>query len=330
MRKFAAVLFIGLVALSAPARAQPAFAGKTVTVVVGYGGYDRIARLVAKYLPRYLPGNPGGAVRNLPGDNSIVAANYVYNVADPDGLTIGLFDRNLILGQLINIAGVRYDMRKFVQLGSMASETSVLVVRTGLPLKTFDELRQSARPVILGATGPGSNTYDFPLLLKAFLNIPIRIVSGYPSSADIMQAVVRGDVDGRAGSYSSVKSFIDRGVVRALVRSRGPDAEIARLPVDEDLAPTAQAKQVMALRSIPEVVGRPFVAPPGTPPAIANLLQQAIAKVASDRAFLTEAGQAHFLINFIPGDRVGRIDREVLGAPPGVVKIFSQFFKFAE
>src|SRR5690242_2046833 len=103
-RRIAALVIVGLVALSAPAHAQPTFAGKTVTIVVGYGaggGYDRIARLVAKYLARYLPGVAGVVVRNLPGANSIAAANYVYNVANPDGLTIGLFDRNLALGQLV-------------------------------------------------------------------------------------------------------------------------------------------------------------------------------------------------------------------------------------
>lgn len=333
IRRVAAFLFVGLVALSAPARAEPIFSGKTITIVVGYGeggGYDRMARLVAQYLPRYLPGPPSVVVRNLPGVNSIAAANYVYNVANPDGLTIGLFNRNLVLAQLVQVPGIQYDMKNFVQLGSTSSETSVLAVHTSLPLKTFEDLRQSPRPVVVGATGPGSNTYDIPLLLKAFLKVPLRIVSGYPSSEDIMRAVERGEVDGRAGSYSSIRPFIDRGVVRALIRSRGPDPEIARLPMDEDLAPNAEARQVMVLRSIPDVVGRPFVAPPGTPPEVANLLRNAFVKMTGDRAFLTEASRAHLRITYVPGDQVLKIDRGVFDAPPGVVRVFAQFFKFTD
>ena len=315
-----------------PAQAQqPNFAGRTVTIIVGYapgGGYDRMARMVARYLPKYLAGNPTVIVQNMPGANSIIAANHVYTVARPDGLTLGLFNRNLVLGQLVKVEGVRYDMTKFAWIGSTSSETTVLAIRADLPHRTIADLQKADPPLIIGATGPGANTYDFPLLLRAFLKLNLRIISGYPSSSDIMLAVERKEVDGRAGSYSSLKPFLDRNLVRPVIRARASVPEIARLPVDEDLTPDARAKAVMSLRSTPEVIGRPFVAPPATPPEFVRAYREAFVRVTRDAEFLAEATRAGFDIDFVSGDEALKIVQEVLNSPPDVVKIFQQFFKF--
>ncbi|MDR7534469.1 MAG: tripartite tricarboxylate transporter substrate-binding protein, partial [Armatimonadota bacterium] len=253
MRVIAVLAVLVLLAsATAGAQPQPSLAGKTVTIVVGYaagGGYDRIARMVARHLPKYLPGNPTTIVQNMPGANSIVAANHVYSVARPDGLTLGLFNRNLVVGQLMKVEGMRFDMLRFGWVGSIASETTVLAIRADLPYRQAIDLRRADPAVIIGATGPGANTYDFPLLLKALAGFNLRIISGYPSSADIMLAVERREVDGRAGSYSSLKPFIDRGLVRAVVRARATVPAIRALPVDEDLVTEPRAKAVMRLRS---------------------------------------------------------------------------------
>lgn len=329
VRAVALVLLVML--LMAPAQAQQAYSGKTVSVTVGYapgGGYDRMARLVARYLPKYLPGNPTVIVQNLPGANSIIAANHLYNVAKPDGLTVGLFNRNLVLGQLVKVEGVRYDMSKFAWIGSTSSETTVLAIRSDLPHRTIADFQRAEPALIIGATGPGANTFDFPLLLRAFLKFNLRIISGYPSSSDIMLAVERKEVDGRAGSYSSLKPFIDRGLVRPVIRARASVPEIARLPVDQELATSPIATAVMALRSTPEVIGRPFVAAPGTPPELIRLLREAFANVTKDREFLAEAQRAGFDIEFVSGEEALKIVEEVLNSPADVVKVFAQFFKF--
>ncbi|MGH2405303.1 MAG: Bug family tripartite tricarboxylate transporter substrate binding protein [bacterium] len=328
----AGVLLVGMLpAVLPPAHAQQSFAGKTVTIIVGYtpgGGYDRIARMMARYLPKYLPGSPAVIVQNMPGANSIVAANHVYSVARPDGLTIGLFNRNLVLGQLVKVDGVRYDMEKFVWIGSPSSETTVLTIRSDLPHRTVADLQRADPAVIVGATGPGANTYDFPLLLKAFLKLNLRIISGYPGSADITLAIERKEVDGRAGSYSSQKPALDRGLLRPIIRARASVPEIARLPVDEELVGDARAKSVLALRSVPEIVGRPFVLPPATPPELVRILREAFDKVSKDSEFLTEATRAGFDIDFVTGDQALKIVKQVLNSPADVVRIFSQFFKF--
>ncbi|MDR7521918.1 MAG: tripartite tricarboxylate transporter substrate-binding protein [Armatimonadota bacterium] len=325
------LLAVLLGATAAPAWAQATFAGKTVTIIVGYppgGGYDVMARMVARHLPRFLPGGPTVIVQNMPGANSIVAANHVFHVARPDGLTLGLFNRNLVLGQLVKVEGIRFDMARFGWVGSPATETTILAIRADLPYRTPADLRRADPAVVVGATGPGASTYDFPLLLKAFVGMNLRIISGYRSSGDIMLAIERKEADGRAGSYSSIKPFIDRGLVRPIVRGHASVPAIERLPVDEDLSEDPRAKAVMRLRSVPEVVGRPFVVPPATPAEFVDAYREAFRRMTADREFLAEAERAGFEIKLTPGDQALRTIREVLGAPPDVIRVFSQFYKF--
>lgn len=333
MRAVAVLLLLALIAVL-PAQAQqgaPSFAGRTVTIVVGYptgGGYDRMARLVARHLPRFVPGSPTIIVQNMPGGNSIVAANHVYNTARPDGLTIGAFNRNLVLGQMVNVEGIRFDMTRFAWIGSPSAEATIFAIRSDLPYRTVADMQRADPPVIIGATGPGASTYDFPLLLKALLKFNVRIIPGYPSGTDILLAVERKEVDGRSGSYSSMKAAIDRGLIRPIIRTRASVPDIARLPVDEELAPNARAKALFALRSVPEIIGRPYVLPPATPPAIHQMYINAFGQMTKDREFLAEAERSAFDIEYTPGDQALKIVREVLGAPRDVVRVFTQFFNF--
>jgi tripartite-type tricarboxylate transporter receptor subunit TctC len=321
-------------AVSAAGAAQPPrFEGKTIRIVVGYsagGGYDATARILARHLPKHIPGKPSIIVQNMPGANSIIAANFIYGVASPDGTTLATFNRNLPIGQLLKVPGVKYDMLKFAWIGSAASESTVLTIRNDLGYKNFDEMKKSGKTIVIGATGPGASTYDFPLLIKELLGINIKLVSGYPSSADIMLAIERKEVDGRAGSYSSVRPFIDRNVVRPVIRARYAEAAVKDLPVDENLATTPRAKSVMALRSVPEVIGRPFVMPPGTPEDVVKIMRDAFRNALQDPELLAEAQKARLEFNFIAGDEALKIVRELLSQPKSVVDEFSKYIKFGE
>jgi tripartite-type tricarboxylate transporter receptor subunit TctC len=311
----------------------PYFEGKTITIVVGYkpgGGYDATARLLSRYLPKYIPGAPTVIVQNMPGANSLIAANYVYAAAKPDGLTIGTFNRNLPIGQLLKVEGAKFDMLKFAWIGSAASETTVLAIRDDLPYKTFDDLKKAKDPIVVGATGPGANTYDFPLLVKEFLGINLKLVSGYSSSSDIMLAIERKEVDARAGSYSSIAPFIARKLVHPVLRSRASEPGAESLPTDESLAPNPRAKAMMALRSAPEVVGRPYVMPPGTPDEIVGVLRDAFAKAIVDKDLIAEAKKADMSLNYVPADQAIQIMKEVLGQPQDVVDEFRKYVKFGE
>jgi tripartite-type tricarboxylate transporter receptor subunit TctC len=338
MRLKLALLALAALPLAAAAQpasqpASPPYAGKTVTIIVGYkagGGYDATARLLARHLPKHIAGKPTMIVQNMPGANSLIAANHVYSVAKPDGLTIATFNRNLPIAQLTKVDGVKFDMRKFVWIGSAASEATILAIRSDLPYKTVEDLKKANKPIVIGATGPGANTYDFPLLLKEFLGLNFKIVTGYSSSADIMLAIERKEVDGRAGSLTSITPFIERKLVRPIIRARASEPGIEQLPVDENLAPNPRAKAIMALRSAPEVIGRPYVMPPGTPEELAKIMREAFAKVMSDKELVAEATKAKMDLNFVNGDEAQKVLKEVLEQPKDIVDEVSKYIKFGE
>jgi tripartite-type tricarboxylate transporter receptor subunit TctC len=237
--KMLMILFISLVLLfaNAPSYGASLYEGKTITIIVGYkpgGGYDRYARLIGKHLPKYIPGSPGVIIQNMPGASSVIAANHVFSIAKPDGLTIGTFNNATVIAQLIKVEGVRFDLTKFAWLGSAASDAVILTVRSDLPYRTADDLRK-AKQFVIGTTGPGSSTHDFPALLEEFAGFDFKLVPGYSSSADVMLALERKEVDGRAGSYDSIKPFIDRGLVRPVIRNRTSAPGIENYPLTKIL-----------------------------------------------------------------------------------------------
>lgn len=309
------------------------YSGKTVTIVVGYkpgGGYDRYARLIAKHLPKYLPGNPTVVIQNMPGGGSIISANHLYSVAKPDGLTIGTFNNALVLAQMTKVEGARFDLTKYAWIGSLASDASVLTVRTDLPYKTADDLRKAKEPLVFGATGVADTSYVFPFFLKEFAGFNFKMVTGYSSSSDIMLAVERKEADGRAGSYASLKPFIDRGLVRPLIRSRVGDPEIKNLPVDEDMAGSPKGKAIMAIRTAPTAMYRPYVAPPGTSPETMKILRDAFSKASQDKELLAEAQKAKLPIDYATAEECLKIIREVLNQPPDITQEITKYLKFGD
>jgi tripartite-type tricarboxylate transporter receptor subunit TctC len=320
--------------VSAPlARAASFYEGKTITIVVGYkpgGGYDRYARLIAKYLPKYIPGTPGVIIQNMPGANSIISANHIFSAAKPDGLTLGTFNNGLVIAQLTKVEGVRFDLRKFSWIGSLAKDAAVLTVRNDLPYKSVDDLRKAKEAIIIGATGPGSSTYDMPALLKEFAGLNLKLVPGYSSSADVMLAIERKEVDGRAGSYASILPFIDRSLVHPMIRTRVRVAEIEKLPVDEDLATTAKGKAIMAIRSTPEAIYRPFTAPPGTSAEAMKILREAFQKASGDKDLLAEAKKTSLPIDFVAAEDALKVVSEVLAQPPEMAQEIAKYIKFGE
>jgi len=328
---FAGVLFLDALCFPFTIQAAaPFYEGKTLKIIVGHGaggGYDRMARLMAKYLPKYIPGKPVALVEFVPGASGLIAANQIYNITKPDGLTIVTVDRGLPIAQLLKAEGVRFDAAKFSWIGSAAVEATVLCIRSDLPYKTFEDLLRAKEPLHLGSVGPANTSHQFPILLKEFLGLKINLVI-YPASAESMLAIERKEADGRAGSYSSLKPFIERGLVRPVIRGRVVESGIENLPVDEDLTKDLKGKAIMAMRSAGDLMGRPFVAPPGSPPEAMAILREAFSKVAKDPELRQEAEKFMMTVEYVPAEECLKVVNFVLSQPDDIAREFSKYIKF--
>ena len=308
----------------------PYYEKKTLRIVAGFapgGGYDRISRILAKHLPKYIPGRPTVLVENMPGAGSFIAANYIYNIAKPDGLTIGIFVRGLPFGELYKLDGVQFQTEKFSWIGSAAVESTVLTIKADSPYKTFNDLLKAKSPIYLGITSPTDVGNTFPMILKEYLGLNPKMVA-YIGRAEVMLAVERKEVDGGASTYSSIKQYIDKGLVRPLIRGRVSEPGIENLPVDEDLTQDSKAKALMAMRSAPDRMGRPYVAPPGTPPAVMKILRDAFAAVAKDPELRAEAKKFQMTVEYVPAEECLKIVKFIFNQPPGIVKEFNKYVNF--
>ncbi|MDP2643394.1 MAG: tripartite tricarboxylate transporter substrate-binding protein [Desulfobacterales bacterium] len=310
--------------------AAPYFQGKRITLIVGFapgGGYDRMARLLARYLPEHIPGKPRFIVKNIPGGSSMIAANRLYNIEKPDGFTIGTINRGLPLAQLLKVDGVEFDLRKFSWLGSTSVDTNVLCVRADLPYQTFEEFKKAGKTLFMAAGGPMTSSSQFGVLLKEFLNLDIKIVT-YTNMANALLAVERKEADGVPSTYSSLLPMINRGVLRPLIRSQNSAAGIENLPVDENLAATERGKTFLGMRAATDNFGRPYVAPPGVPGDVLQILRDGLQNVSKDPKFLKAAEKAMMEIQFVSHEKVMKGINYLLNQPDDIVTEFSKYIKF--
>jgi tripartite-type tricarboxylate transporter receptor subunit TctC len=176
----------------------PYYQGKTIGFVVGNttgGFFDRWARLLARHMPKHISGNPDIIVQNMPGAGSIVASNYVYAVAKPDGLTLGMPNPGLYLDQLVGRQEVKFDIRKFVWIGSPVREPILFYMRSDAPYKSISDMRGAKQPPRCGSTGTASSDFILARLLEETLPpLKIQTVLGYQGGSEIDVGVERGEV----------------------------------------------------------------------------------------------------------------------------------------
>ncbi len=306
------------------------YEGKVLKIVVGStpgGGYDHMARLFAKYLNKYIPGKPTIIVENMPGAAHVIAANYLYNLAKRDGLTIGIIQPGIVFSQLFKTAGVKYDAREFGWIGSAAISSRVFCVRSELPYQSIDELRKVKNPVYVGGAGPGSTDHQYSSLLKEILGLNLKMIV-YPATAEIMLAIARKEVDAKSGSYSSMGPFIERGVLRPLIRGRISEPGIENLPVDEELATDKIGKAIFAMRSAGDPIDRPFMVAPGTPANLLNILRDAFTKAAKDPLLKRDAERSMTKIETVSGQDCSKTVNYLFSQPDDIVKQFIKYTSF--
>ena len=305
------------------------YEGKTVTVLIGAksGSLEIAGQIVSHHLGKYLPGKPAVIMQHMPGAAHLLATNNVFNVAKPDGLTILAANPNVAIAQLSKVEQVRFDVRKFQWLGSSGADGVMFSIRPDLPYKTADELKKADRELVAGTTGPGSNAHDFPLLLKEFAGMKLKLVPGYPSNSDVLLALERKEVDAWSALATTIKLAADRNAVRPLVRGRVALAGFENLPVDEDLATSALGKSLMAIKSIPGAIGRAFAVPPATPGDRVALLRDAFAKAMKDPELIAEAKKAKIEVQLISPEQVLKDFNSLMNQTPETLKEMGKYIK---
>ena len=314
-----------ILALGAAAQAQsPAdfYKGKNVDLTIGYsagGGYDVYARLLARHMGRFIPGNPAIVPKNMPGAGSLVLANWLYNVAPKDGTAFGTIGRGTAFDPLLGSTKAQFDAAKFNWLGSMNDEVSVYVSWYTTGITSLEQVKHNELTV--GGSGQAADTDQFPKVLNATIGTKFRLVTGYPGGNDVDLAMERGEVMGRCGwSWSSVvathKSWIDEHKINVLVQlslSKHPD--LPNVPLVMDLANNDEQRQIFKLVFARQPMGRPFLAPPGVPSDRVSVLREAFMDTMKDGDFLAEAEKMKLEINPVAGDAVQEIVQDVYKTP---------------
>ena len=320
---FAAATVIALYTISAHAQSVTEFfKGRTVEIYTGYsvgGGYDLYARLIARHIGKHIPGNPTVIAKNMEGAASLRLANWLYQVAPKDGTVFGTIGRGTAFDPILGQKGAQYDGRQFTWIGSANDEVSVCVSWYTSGIKTIDDAR--TKELTIGGNGPSDDTVQFPRVLNAVLGTKFKIISGYPGGNDVVLAMERGEVQGRCGwSWSSAKithqAWIDEKKINVLIQlSLAKHPDLPNVPLISDLATSEEQKQIIKLIFARQVMGRPFLAPPGVPADRAETLRRAFMDTMSDRDFLADAESSHFEITPVSGERVQMLVDDIYGTP---------------
>ena len=210
LTRLVAAVSLVLLLFATPAKAQDSFyKGKTVRIIVGAsagGGYDTYSRTIARHIGKHIPGNPTFVVENMPGAGFLISANYMYNIAKPDGLTIGHFIGGLFLQQLLGKPGIEFDARRFEYIGVPTQDNYALGISKATGITSMDQWLSSKTVVKLGGVGVGSATDDIPKVLAATIGLPMQLVTGFKGTADVRLAFNSGEVQGVCNSLESFRA----------------------------------------------------------------------------------------------------------------------------
>jgi tripartite-type tricarboxylate transporter receptor subunit TctC len=308
------VLFALALLASRVNAADPAnfYQGKTLRIIVGLaagGGYDLYARTLARHMGNHIPGNPAVVVENMTGAGSIIAANHLYKIAKPDGLTIGHYLGGIALQQLLGKPGIEFDALKFKYIGVPAQDSFIIGVHKATGITDVNSWIASKQMVKFGGIGPGAGSDDIPKILAATINLPAQVVAGYKGTAETRLAFNNGEVQATSNAWESTKSTwrneLDSGTLRVVLQATlKSHPELKQIPVAYDLAKTDEARKLLAtvLRANSPTV-RPFMAPPGTPDDRVQILRKAFMDTWKDPELIAEAKKANLDIN--PDDGAG-------------------------
>jgi tripartite-type tricarboxylate transporter receptor subunit TctC len=334
--------FTGSLVFSTALHAQaPFYQGKTITLIIGNqagGQYDLWARHIANHIGKQIPGNPNVIVQNMPAAGSLVAANYIYNVAKPDGLTIGAIIPGIYTDQLIGRKEVQFDWAKFSWIGTPEQTEWLFITRADSPYKSIDDMRSATEPPKCGTTGSGSFVHQVPKLLEEVLGMKLTLVSGYTGGPDVDLAIERGEVRCRSISVTAFFgrepyiSWGKKGFVRSLAQTgKKRDPLVENVPTIYELMDqykTSEIGQRLATVMLASnIFGRPWLTPPGVPAERVKILREAWNRTMKDEEFLAETKKRRWPLAPVAGEELDSLAKQVIVQPPEVVQRLKKFLE---
>jgi len=320
---------------AAPASAQPAgyYAGKQVKMIIGLGtggGYDLWARMVARHIGKHLPGNPTVISQNMEGAGSFRAASYMYGQAPKDGTVMALIARDASLGPITGNSGAQFDPTKFSWLGTTTTETNVCIAYNTAPVKTVQDLAR--RELMVGDNGAGTGTGNYPKALNQLLGLKFKIIRGYSSSADVVLAMERGEVEGYCESLESVHGkrpdWIPNKTVNVLFQGGvQPNPELKGVPFINDLAKSEDDRRAIEFLYAGQGIGRPFFAPPGLAPDVLKMLRDGFNATMKDPEFVAEAKQRKLTLEPENGEYMEKLINRIYATPKPIVERVAELIK---
>jgi tripartite-type tricarboxylate transporter receptor subunit TctC len=331
MRRLLAVgVALGLLACATPAATQePFYRGKTIRIIVGFtagGGFDVYSRVLARHMARHIPGGPTIIVENMPGAGSLIAANYLYKIAKPDGLSMWHFIGGLLLGQVLGQKGIEFDARKFEYIGAPVNEHPVCALTKASGVISLERWFAAPAPVKMGGVAPGaSNPDNITRAIKAALGLPIQLVTGYKGTAEIRLAAEGGELAGACWGWGSLRATwrkgLDAGEVQLVLQiTPKSHPDLPGVPLAINFAKTDEARRILEVAVHNDsLLVRTYTLPPGTPKDRVQMLRKAFQDTLRDPAFLAEAERTKLEIVPISGEDVERTVGNLFKIEPALI-----------
>jgi tripartite-type tricarboxylate transporter receptor subunit TctC len=313
------------------------YAGKTIRFIVGFaagGGYDAYTRMVARYISRYIPGHPSTVVENMDGAGSVIAANHIYNKAEKDGLTVGIWNSHNVFNQTMGDRSLRIDGRKFGWIGSPSKDSVACAIMGFSGPKTFDEAIKSKKAIRMGATRAG-NTTQLPEMLNRWAGANFEVIPGYTGTSKIRLAMRSREVDGACWTWDSMRS-----TARAMLDAKGDDKMIPFIINgkwdDPEVKDIAQFRDVMRNKdnlhafdtwNAANEFARPFSLPPGSPSEAISVLRKAFKATTEDKDYKADAEKSKLTVDYISGAKIEQYVEQIYSASPDVKQRLEFLFR---
>ena len=308
--------------------AENFYKGKVIRFVVGYspgGGFDTYTRVVARHIAKHIAGNPTTVVENRPGAGSLIAANYIYNRAKPDGLTVGIWNSLIVLRQALDDTAVKLDARRLRWIGTPSRDTPTCAIMGFTGLRTLKDILSSNRPIKMGGGRAGNVTADLPKILNKTLGTKFVVIPGYSGSAKIRLAMQAREVEGFCLTWEAIRttarSILDaKGgdrLIPFIIHRSWDDPEVKDLPLFSEVIKGADNLATYNTWAAP-IAGmmRPFSAPPGTSAERVNILRKAFKATMEDSEFLAETRKSKLTISYVSPEEIETIVARMLSMPP--------------